>query len=64
MRESLEQFFAEKFTTNEKEIFDVIKYFRPVKAKKDEILVKSGNVCRDFFFIGKGCLKAFLFSSS
>ena len=63
MIDHLEQFFAEKFTTNEEEISDVIKYFRPVKANKNEILVKSGDVCRDFFFIIKGCLKAFFIDS-
>ena len=58
MTESLEQFFATNFTTTEDEISEVVKYFKYVKSKKDEVLTENGKVCRYFFFIVKGCVKA------
>lgn len=58
MTESLEQFFADKFTSTEDEISEVVKYFKNKKVAKEEILIESGEACRYLFFVVKGCLKA------
>jgi CRP-like cAMP-binding protein len=57
MMTSLGQFFADKFTANEDEISEVVKYFRHRKAIKNEVLVESGNVCPSLFFVVEGGLK-------
>lgn len=59
MTEILKQFLSKNFTTTEEEISVVIKYFKPINANKNEVLCESGDVCRYFYFINKGCLKAY-----
>lgn len=58
MTASLEQFFAANFTSTQDEISEVVKYFRPIKATKNEVLIENGDVSRHLFFIVKGCVKA------
>ncbi|MFA7326532.1 MAG: Crp/Fnr family transcriptional regulator [Candidatus Kapaibacterium sp.] len=64
MTESLEQFLAANFTCTEDEISEVVKYFRHKKAAKDEVLIESDKVCRYFYFVIKGCVKAFFIDSN
>lgn len=64
MKESLEQFLAANFTCTEDEISESVKYFRHKKAAKDEVLIESGKVCRYFYFVIKGCIKAFFIDSN
>ncbi|WP_372755863.1 Crp/Fnr family transcriptional regulator [Labilibaculum sp.] len=59
MTESLEQFIRDNFTSTEKEIAEFVSYFKPVKATKDEVMLENGEVCRYFYFIIKGCVKAY-----
>lgn len=58
MTGSLEQFFANRFTGTQNEITELVQYFKPQKANKDEVLAESGEVCRYLFFVVKGCAKA------
>jgi hypothetical protein len=55
MTTSLKQYIKDSFTTSENEISEVVKYFKHIKANKDEVLVESGNVYHYFFFVVKGC---------
>lgn len=64
MTGNLEQFLADNFTSSKSEVSEVIKNFRHKKAAKDDVLVENGEVCRYFFFIIKGCLKAYFIDSS
>ncbi|MDY0102483.1 MAG: Crp/Fnr family transcriptional regulator [Lentimicrobium sp.] len=59
MTASLEQFFSDKFICTENEISEVVSYFKPISAAKDEVLVENGNVCHYLFYIVKGSLKAY-----
>jgi len=58
MTESLEQVLEENFNGTKDEITEFVNYFKYKKVAKDEILVESGEVCRYFYFVISGSLKA------
>ncbi len=58
MTGSLEKVLANNFTCTEEEISEFVKYFKYKKASKEEVLIQSGDVCRYFYFIINGCVKA------
>lgn len=55
----LTKYFSENYATTDREIAEVIKYFKPIRAKKDEILLTSGEICRYFYFVEKGAVRTF-----
>lgn len=59
MTTGLEEYLADNFVTTEDEISEVIKHFKYIKAGKNEVLIKSGDVCRYFYFVLKGCVRTY-----
>lgn len=64
MTASLEKYFTNNFTTTENELAEVVSKFNHKKAIKDEILLASGEVCKNFYFIINGCLKAYFIDTN
>lgn len=57
MHEMLYTYFKEK-TALDRETFDRIKiHFQPRKAKRNEILLSEGEVCKFNLFVNKGCVR-------
>jgi CRP-like cAMP-binding protein len=38
--------------------------FRKVAVGKNEILVKAGDICEDFYFVNSGCLRTYFLTSA
>lgn len=50
----------QKFATvSESDFASILAFFEPISAKKKEILLSEGQVCRRHFFVLKGCLRLF-----
>lgn len=59
MHDLLYQYFKEK-TDIEKNHFDeIIKHFQPKTIKRNEFLLRSGEICKYNYFVNKGCLRFF-----
>jgi CRP-like cAMP-binding protein len=43
----------------DREIEVIHQYIRPVNLKKKEFLLQEGQVCRNLYFVEKGCLRMF-----
>jgi CRP-like cAMP-binding protein len=41
----------------------VLSHFKPVETKRNEVLLKQGEVCRYVYFIAKGCLQVYVYDS-
>ncbi|MBS0030563.1 Crp/Fnr family transcriptional regulator [Chitinophaga sp. 22321] len=41
------------------EIRDILKSFKPIKTKRNQVLEKEGEICKHFYFINKGCLRLY-----
>ena len=57
MKEKLQEYITQKLGKKPANIDLVLDAFTPIKAKKNQVLVEVGEVCRNCFFIINGCLK-------
>jgi len=48
---------------DEKKIPANEKYIKSVSVKKNEFLLKEGQVCRSLYFVEKGCLRMFFINN-
>lgn len=53
----LYQYFTKKTDINEDSFNHLAKYFTPKKYKKNEHLLKPGEICRFNYFVNSGCLR-------
>src|ERR1700758_487439 len=44
---------------DEQELDEITKYFKPKSVKKNAILLSQGEVCNEFYFIQKGCIRTY-----
>lgn len=50
----------QKFASvSEDDFASILAFFEPISAKKKEILLSEGQICRRHFFVVKGCLRLF-----
>lgn len=50
----------QKFASvSEDDFASILAFFEPMSAKKKEILLSEGQICRRHFFVVKGCLRLF-----
>ena len=40
---------------------NVLTAFKPIQAKRNELLLRQGEICRYVYFIAKGCLQVFVY---
>ncbi|MBI9071371.1 MAG: Crp/Fnr family transcriptional regulator [Melioribacteraceae bacterium] len=59
MHISLEQHLKKFSDLNESDLSVLKKYFRTHKLKKKELLLRESSVCKDLFFVEKGCLRMY-----
>ncbi len=53
------EYFTEKTGIGEKSFQEISKYFEGTFAKRNEILLSPGEICRFFIFVNKGCIRLF-----
>ena len=41
----------------------VLSYFKPLYFDRNEFLVQQGQVCKQVYFIAKGCLQVFVYDN-
>lgn len=63
MIESLRHYLLQKIGTNTSGLEEVLEQFKPVTVKRKEMLLREGEVCRNVYFIAKGCLQVFVVDS-
>jgi CRP-like cAMP-binding protein len=44
---------------NEQQLNEITKYFKPKLVKKNAILLSQGEICNEFYFICKGCIRTY-----
>ncbi len=59
MNEKLVQYFKSRTNIDEKTLDYISSHFEKVKAKRNEYLLKQGQVCKHYYFVNKGCLRLF-----
>lgn len=59
MYEQLTHYISTQIKVSEDELKTILSYFKPLKLKKNELLVTHGQTSQRTFFVGKGCLRIF-----
>jgi CRP-like cAMP-binding protein len=59
MYKQLEHYFKGLTNINEESLVKIKSHFKPLKAKRNEVLCTAGQVCKNFYFINSGCLRMY-----
>lgn len=59
MYQQLEHYFKERTNIDEISLQEIISHFKPLKTKRNEVLCRIGQVCKNFYFINEGCLRMY-----
>lgn len=59
MEDKLADYIKSKITVSAEELEVILSYFKPIKLKKNEILLTDGQISQRTFFVGSGCLRIF-----
>lgn len=60
MIEILRQHITNRLGNNLDNLDKVLSNFKPVYAKRNELLLQQGDVCKYVYFIAKGCLQVYV----
>lgn len=59
MEELLISAIKSKLSVTDEEMMTILSYFRPMKVRKNELLLTNGQSSHRTFFVAKGCLRIF-----
>jgi len=59
MHELLTNYLREQIKVSEEELTTILSCFKPLKAKKNELLLTQGQTSQRSYFVGKGCLRIY-----
>jgi CRP-like cAMP-binding protein len=63
MFEILHKYFKDRILIDDESFKEICLHFKPVKTKRNEILLKQGEVCKYYYFVNKGCIRLFTINS-
>jgi CRP-like cAMP-binding protein len=55
----LEKYFKVRTEIDGKTLSYIASYFKFKKTKRNEFLLKEGEICKHFYFVNKGCIRLF-----
>lgn len=61
MTVQLQHYFQQNTHLSETEINDIVSVFKPVRTKRNQILIELGTICKHLYFVNKGCLRVYGF---
>ncbi|CCH53882.1 putative transcriptional regulator, Crp/Fnr family [Fibrisoma limi BUZ 3] len=61
MQASLEQYIRDRIGADDAQLGEVLSHFVPLKTRRNQLLVREGDVCRYCYFIIKGCVQVFVY---
>jgi CRP-like cAMP-binding protein len=59
MNEQLSAHIRGKVNISEEELRLILSYYKPLKLKRNEVLLSEGDLSRRMFFVVKGCLRVY-----
>ena len=59
MYKQLEKYFKSRTEIDDKTLSYIYPYFKFRKTKRNEFLLKEGEICNNFYFVNKGCIRLF-----
>jgi len=59
MYTQLENYFREQTKVDDESLKEITAHFKVIHTKRNEVLCSIGQVCKNFYFINKGCLRLY-----
>ncbi len=59
MYPQLADYIRREITVTDTELETILSFFKPLKPKKNELLITHGQTSQRMFFVGQGCLRIF-----
>lgn len=59
MYRQLEKYLRTKTEIDDKTLSYIFSYFKLKKTRRNEFLLKEGEICRQYYFVNKGCIRLF-----
>ena len=63
MYETIQKYFKDRTNIDEATLNHICSHFSKLKTKRNQILLNEGDICKDYYFVNKGCLRLFTYSS-
>jgi CRP-like cAMP-binding protein len=63
MIEILRQHIIDRLGNDIENLDTVLNHFIPIEIDRNQFLVKQGEVCKQVYFIAKGCLQVFIYDN-
>jgi CRP-like cAMP-binding protein len=63
MYEKLQQYFKNRTIIDEQALELICSQFTLVQTKRNQILLREGEICKDYYFVNIGCLRLFTYNS-
>ena len=57
--EEVSKYIRDRISVTDEELAIILTFFKPLKAKKNELLISQGQTNQRTFFVGKGCLRIY-----
>lgn len=62
MYNHLEKYFKNRTIIDEPTLQHIFTHFTFLKTKRNEILLREGEICKYYYFVNKGCLRLFTYN--
>ncbi|KQT16726.1 hypothetical protein ASG31_10095 [Chryseobacterium sp. Leaf404] len=59
MYTQLENYLKARIEIDDRAFYNIFSYFKIKKTKRNEFLLKKGEICKHFYFVNKGCIRLF-----
>jgi CRP-like cAMP-binding protein len=63
MIDILKSHITQRLGTNLQHLDEVLSHFQHIQLKRNELLLKQGDICRYVYFVAKGCLQVFVYDA-
>jgi CRP-like cAMP-binding protein len=63
MYQKLRQYIQNRTSVDEATLDLICSKFEQVETKRNQILLREGDVCKDYYFVNKGCLRLFTYNN-
>jgi CRP-like cAMP-binding protein len=62
MYEKLGQYLKNRTIIDEQTLEHIFSHFSFLKTKRNQILLREGEICKEYYFVNKGCLRLFTYN--
>jgi len=63
MIDILRQHLTDRLGNDTEHMEQVLSVFKPIKTKRNELILRQGETCKYVYFVAKGCLQVFVYDT-